>query len=317
MAPNITEIQSTAEFDGIVRSLPPAQLLVIDFHAVWCGPCHAIAPVLEQLSNSFKHVKFVKIDVDKQSQLAQRFQVRAMPTFKFLKGGREVDELRGASPPQLNALVSKHAGPVPAASAQAGSSSSSGGPVKSSAPSDATESLLKHVISKGLTCLNESSEHPLSSIVGPNPGPRGRSYLESDVDPELLISIPFQDPVKLRSISIFSAISPSQAPKTVKLFINNTNIDFADAESLTPAQELDLTPEQVKGDKIDLRLVRFQNVRSLHILVKDNQEDEETTRIDSIDIYGTTAEKGSDQTPVNQPAEAAGGSMLERLMGKK
>ncbi|OCF42277.1 thioredoxin [Kwoniella heveanensis CBS 569] len=317
MAPNITEISSTAEFDGIVRSLPPTQLLVIDFHALWCGPCHAIAPVLEQLSNSYKHVKFVKIDVDKQSQLAQRFQVRAMPTFKFLKGGREVDELRGASPPQLNALVSKHAGLVTAATAQAASSSSSSGPVKSSAPSDATESLLKHVISKGLTCLNESSEHPLSSIVGPNPGPRGRSYLESDVDPELLISIPFQDPVKLRSISIFSAISPGQAPKTVKLFINNTNIDFADAESLAPAQELELTTEQVKGDKIDLRLVRFQNVRSLHILVKDNQEDEETTRIDSIDIYGTTAEKGSDQTPATQSAGASGASMLDRLMGRK
>lgn len=51
-------------------------------------------------------------------------------------------------------------------------------------------------------------------------------------------------------------------------------------------QELILTPEQVKGDKIQLRFVRFQNVRSLHILVKDNQENEETTRIDSIDVYG-------------------------------
>nr|XP_018265915.1 thioredoxin [Kwoniella dejecticola CBS 10117]OBR88073.1 thioredoxin [Kwoniella dejecticola CBS 10117] len=284
MSPNITEIESTAQFDGIVRDLPPNQLLVIDFHAVWCGPCHAIAPVLEQLSNSYKHVKFVKIDVDRQAQLAQRFQVRAMPTFKFLKGGREVDELRGASPPQLNNLVSKHAG-TPAAAASSSSASSS--TVKSSAPADTTGSLLKHIVSNGLSCLNESSDHPLSSIVGPNPGPRGTSYLESDVDAELLISIPFQDQVKLKSISIFSAISPSQAPKTIKLYINTPNIDFSDAENFNPAQELELTPEQVKGDKIDLRFVRFQNVRSLHILVKDNQEDEETTRIDSIDIHGT------------------------------
>ncbi|WVR04345.1 thioredoxin [Kwoniella sp. DSM 27419] len=288
MAPNITEIQSTGEFDGIVRSLPPTQLLVIDFHAkVWCGPCHAIAPVLEQLSNKYKHVKFVKIDVDKQAALAQRFQVRAMPTFKFLKGGREVEELRGASPPQLNALVAKHAGPVPPAGAPATSGSSS--TVKSSAPVDPTESLLKHIISNGLNCLNESSTHPLSSIVGPNPGPRGNSYLESDVDAELLISIPFQDAVKLKAISIFSAISPGQAPKTVKLFINAPNMDFADAETMTPAQELTLSVDQIKGDKVELRFVRFQSVRSLHILVKDNQEDEETTRIDSINIFGMAA----------------------------
>jgi hypothetical protein len=45
------------------------------------------------------------------------------------------------------------------------------------------------VSSTGLSCLGESKEHPLSSIVGPNAGPKGRSYLESDVDPELLISI--------------------------------------------------------------------------------------------------------------------------------
>jgi len=75
MAPGITEISSTAgmylfvtesrssadapEFDGIVRSLAPNQLLVIDFHAVWCGPCHAIAPVFANLANQYKHVKFV------------------------------------------------------------------------------------------------------------------------------------------------------------------------------------------------------------------------------------------------------------------
>ncbi|WVW78900.1 thioredoxin [Kwoniella bestiolae CBS 10118] len=312
MAPNITEIGSTSQFDSIIRSLPPNQLLVIDFHAVWCGPCHAIAPVLEQLSNTYKHVKFVKIDVDRQAQLAQRFQVRAMPTFKFLKGGREVDELRGASPPQLNALVSKHAGtPAAASNTQASSSSST---VKSSTPSESTGSLLKHIVSNGLSCLNESSDHPLSSIVGPNPGPRGTSYLESDVDAELLISIPFQDQVKLKSITIFSAISPSQAPKSIKLYINTPNIDFADAENLNPAQEIELTSEQVKGEKIDLRFVRFQNVRSLHILVKDNQEDEETTRIDSIDIFGASGDTSAEKPAAQQGG--GGGSMLERLMGK-
>ena len=64
-------------------------------------------------------------------------------------------------------------------------------------------------------------------------------------------------------------------------------MDFGDSESETPAQEFDLSKEDVKGGKLELRFVRFQKVTSLHILVKSNQADEETTRIDSIDIFGT------------------------------
>ncbi|KAI9635628.1 PITH domain-containing protein [Dioszegia hungarica] len=300
MAPNITEITSTFQYDGIVSALPANQLLVIDFHAVWCGPCHAIAPVLEQLSNKFTHVKFVKIDVDKQAQLAQRFKVRAMPTFKFIKGGKEVDELKGASPPQLNALVAKHAGPASAfqnsgSGQKLGSGSASTISASGSSSASDSSSLLSQITAKGLSCLNESASHPLSSIVGPAHGPKGTSYLESDVDPELLISIPFNDAVKLKAISIFSGVSPSQAPKNIKLFINYTSMDFADAERESPAQEIELSKEDVKGNKVELRFVRFQSVRSLHILIKDNQEDEETTRIDSIDLYGSvgqTSDKG-------------------------
>jgi len=182
--------------------------------------------------------------------------------------------------------VTKHAGPVPAPGAKSGSSSSSN--TIPAAPADNTTSLLSHITSKGLTCLNESADHPVSSILGPNIGPRGTSYLESDVDPELLISIPFNDTVKLKSITIFSAISPEQAPKTIKLFINHLSMDFGDAETLAAAQEIELKRDEVVGGvKIDLRFVRFQSVRSLHILVKDNQENEETTRIDSIDLFGT------------------------------
>lgn len=199
--------------------------------------------------------------------------------------------MKGASPPQLTALVAQHAGPAQSFSGQgqklgSGPSASSSGSTGSSASSDST-SLLSQITSKGLSCLNESAAHPLSSIIGPAHGPKGTSYLESDVDPELLISIPFNDAVKLKAISIFSGVSPSQAPKNIKLFINHNSMDFSDAERETPAQELELKPGDVKGEKVELRFVRFQNVRSLHILVSSNQEDEETTRIDSIDLFGS------------------------------
>jgi hypothetical protein len=197
--------------------------------------------------------------------------------------------MKGASPPQLSAKVAQHAGPAPAAGSASGSGSGSG----SQPAKPESQSLLPHITSQGLSCLNESSSHPLSSILGPNRGSRGSSYLESDVDAELLISIPFLESVKLKAISIFSGVSPDQAPKEIKLFINHTSMDFGDAESETPAQEFELKPEDVKGGKLELRFVRFQNVRSLHILVKSNQGDEETTRIDSIDIFGTSRSSAS------------------------
>jgi hypothetical protein len=197
-----------------------------------------------------------------------------MPTFKFLKGGREIAELRGASPPQLNALVAQHAGPVPTAPATtSGSSSTASGSASASAgagagptpsaPADNTISLLSQISARGLTCLNESASHTLSSIIGPSHGPRGSSYLESDADAELLITIPFNEPVKLKAISIFGGVSPSQAPKEVRLYINQLSMDFGDAENLTPAQELELSRDDIGGNKVELRFVRFQNVRSL------------------------------------------------------
>jgi hypothetical protein len=76
----------------------------------------------------------------------------------------------------------------------------------------------------------------------------------------------FNQPVKIKSISFFSGISPTQGPKTVQLFINQPQFDFADADSHEPTQELVLSEGDVKGgNRIDLRFVRFQNVNSLHV----------------------------------------------------
>ena len=210
--------------------------------------------------------------------------------------------------------MAQHAGPSPAPGAASTASGSAATPA--AGPSDSIVSLLPHITSKGLTCLNESSAHPLSSIIGPNAGPKGRSFLESDVDAELLISIPFNETVKLKAIQIFSGVSPAQAPKSIKLFINHISVDFSDTESLTPAQEIELTPEDVKGNKVDLRFVRFQNVRSLHVLVKDNQEDEETTRIDSLDVFGTgglARESVRDYVDVNSVGAVADKGPLTKM----
>jgi len=102
----VTPITSSDQFRNIINS---GKVVVIDFWATWCGPCRAISPVLEQLSNvgTYSAVEFYKVDVDEQSAISQEVGIRAMPTFVVFKDGNKIDELVGASPPGLQALVGK------------------------------------------------------------------------------------------------------------------------------------------------------------------------------------------------------------------
>jgi hypothetical protein len=81
------------------------------------------------------------------------------------------------------------------------------------------------------------------------------------------LCIQFNQPVKLKSISIFSGVSPEQAPKTIQLFINQPALDFSDAANLTPTQEIVLTEKDVKGERVELRFVKFQSVNTLYVSV--------------------------------------------------
>ncbi|KAE8230251.1 hypothetical protein CF326_g4752 [Tilletia indica] len=125
------EVTSAAEFDQEL-SKAGSKVVVVDFHATWCGPCHAIAPTFASLST--KHASggvFLKVDVDKVKEVSQRYSVSAMPTFLFIKNRAVVDTLRGADRARLTALVEKHAS---AGSAAFGGSGSTLGGSSSSAP---------------------------------------------------------------------------------------------------------------------------------------------------------------------------------------
>lgn len=266
----VRHVNNDGEFMGLQSEV--TGLLVVDFFATWCGPCQQIAPFFEQLTQKYPSAVFAKVDVDKCPGTAASQGVNAMPTFLFFVNKIKVDTQKGANPAELEAKVKKWVESV-------GDSGQAGEPSEVPGQTD----LFGFFNKKTAECLNESNGHNLKQFFEAK---SGTNYLESDCDEQLIINIPFTQPVKLHSLKIGGP--EKYGPKTVKIFINSSLVvDFDKATDTTGIQTLVLTEKQAAGEVISLNYVKFQNVNNITLFIVDNQGKMATSRIDSLKIFGT------------------------------
>ncbi len=104
MAEGILDVTTSSWENEVLNS---KGLVMIDFWAVWCGPCRIVAPTVEELSKEYAgKVKIMKLNTDENPEIASKYKIMGIPTLMFFKDGQKVDQVVGAVPkPQLKAKL--------------------------------------------------------------------------------------------------------------------------------------------------------------------------------------------------------------------
>lgn len=104
-------MQSTViSFNEFEKILSENKLVFVDFFASWCGPCKMFAPVVEQISQKYEdRVTVLKVDIDENSEIAEKYSIQSVPTSILFKDGAAVERVSGMIPEsQCASLIDKH-----------------------------------------------------------------------------------------------------------------------------------------------------------------------------------------------------------------
>ncbi len=142
-------------------------------------------------------------------------------------------------------------------------------------------------LSRAVLCQRVLSPRlSLSAPLPPDP-PSSGLYLESDCDEQVLLSIPFNQVVKLRSLELRGP-GDGTGPRHLKIFTNSPHMGLDEADSTKPVEAFELGPEHRDGSQpLNLYFVKYQNVRSLQVFVESNEGGDDLTRISKLTVFGT------------------------------
>ena len=92
---DLVAVADTANWDGEV--LNSSDVVMVDFWAVWCGPCQMVAPIVDELAQEYQgRLKVMKLNTDEAPEVAGKYQIMSIPSILFFKGGEVVEKIVGA-----------------------------------------------------------------------------------------------------------------------------------------------------------------------------------------------------------------------------
>lgn len=92
---NLINLGNESDFEKVISS---NKVVLVDFYAEWCGPCKMMAPVLSDYASKNSDVTVLKVNTDSFQQLAQKFDIRSIPTLMIFKDGSKIDQKLGFIP---------------------------------------------------------------------------------------------------------------------------------------------------------------------------------------------------------------------------
>ncbi|XP_065853591.1 thioredoxin H-type [Euphorbia lathyris] len=91
--------------EKLAEATKDGKIVIANFSATWCGPCRMIAPFYRELSDKYPSLMFLLVDVDELSDFSSSWDIKATPTFFFLRDGQQLDKLVGANKPELQKKI--------------------------------------------------------------------------------------------------------------------------------------------------------------------------------------------------------------------